>query len=168
MPWNMPVQRPTDTSTYNWELYNLREDFSQSHNLANTHPEKLREMQAIFDQEARKYNVYPIQDAGGQMRARSMASQSSEPPRMHYVYWGAGIHLQFGVAPPIFYLPFSLEADVEIPAEGGQGVITAAGSKFGGWSFYLQCRCHRTTSTRVCLTARLTRWKSISRCPRRG
>ncbi len=138
MPWNMPVQRPTDTSTFNWELYNLREDFSQSRNLANTYPEKLREMQAIFDQEARKYNVYPLQDAGGQVRGKRMASHSGERPRLHYVYWGAGIHLQFGVAPPIFHLPFSLEADVEVPGEGGQGVITAAGSKFGGWSFYLQ------------------------------
>jgi len=56
---------------------------------------------------------------------------------MHYVYWGEGIHLQFGVAPPLFFLPFSLEADVEIPTDGGQGVIVAAGSKYGGWSFYL-------------------------------
>ena len=138
MSWNMPVQQPTDTSTYNWELYNLREDFSQSHNLADSYPEKLRQMQAIFDREARKYNVYPLQDAGGQVRGRKMAGLSGERPRMRYVYWGAGIHLQFGVAPPMFYLPFSLEADVEVPAEGGQGVIVAAGSRFGGWSFYLQ------------------------------
>ncbi len=138
MPWNMPVQRATDTSSYTWELYNLREDFSQSHDLAASHPEKLKEMQAIFDREARKYNVYPIQDAGGQVRGRNMASRSGKRPRLHYVYWGAGIHLQYGVAPPIFHLPFSLEADVEVPGEGGQGVITAAGSKFGGWSFYLE------------------------------
>ena len=137
MPWNMPVQRPTDTSTYTWELYNLREDFSQSHNLAATHPEKLREKQTIFDREARKYNVYPLQDAGGQVRGRRMAGQSGASPRLKYVYWGTDIHLQFGVAPPIFYLPFSLEAEVEIPQQGGEGVITAAGSKFGGWSFYL-------------------------------
>ena len=137
MPWNMPVQRSTDTSTYTWELYNLREDFSQSRDLAATHPEKLHEMQAIFDREARKYHVYPIQDAGGQVRGRRMAGQSGVPPRLNYVYWGPGIHLQFGVAPPIFYLPFSLEAEVEIPVQGGEGVITAAGSRFGGWSFYL-------------------------------
>jgi arylsulfatase A-like enzyme len=138
MPTNMPVQRPTDTSTFDWELYDLREDFSQSRNLANTHPEKLREMQAIFDREARKYNVYPIQDAGGQVRGRRMAIKPTGGPRLNYVYWGADIQLQFGVAPPIFHLPFSLEADVEVPDEGGQGVITAAGSRFGGWSFYLQ------------------------------
>lgn len=137
MSWDMPVQQPTDTSTYTWELYNLREDFSQSTNIAASHPQKLKELQGIFDREARKYNVYPLQDAGGQIRGRAAASASGERPRMHYVYWGEGIQLQFGVAPPMFYLPFSLEADVEIPAEGGRGVITAAGSKYGGWSFYL-------------------------------
>ena len=137
MPWNMPVQRPTDTTTYEWELYNLEEDFSQSRNIADRHPGKLKELKALFDREARKYNVYPIQDAGGQMRGMRMAQMTGQAPRTRYVYWGRDIHLQLGVAPPIFFLPFTLAAEVEIPEEGGDGVIVAAGSKFGGWSFYL-------------------------------
>src|SRR5690606_10511482 len=40
--------------------------------------------------------------------------------------------------PPIFNLPFTLEADLEIPAGGANGVIVAAGSRFGGMSFYLK------------------------------
>lgn len=138
MPWNMPVQRPTDTSTYTWELYDLREDFSQSNNIANAHPGKLKEMQAIFDREARKYNVYPLQDAGGQVRGRALVDRTGNRSRMRHTYWGKDIYLQFGVAPPVFHLPFTLEADVDVGAGGGEGVIAAAGSKFGGWSFYLQ------------------------------
>jgi len=138
MPWNMPMQRPTDTSTYTWELYDLREDFSQSNNIANAHPGKLKEMQAIFDREARKYNVYPLQDAGGQVRGRALVDRTGNRSRMRYTYWGKDIYLQFGVAPPVFHLPFTLEADVDVGAGGGEGVIAAAGSKFGGWSFYLQ------------------------------
>ncbi|NIP92634.1 MAG: hypothetical protein GWO24_03870, partial [Akkermansiaceae bacterium] len=45
-----------------WELYHVAEDFSESTNLADEHPEKLAELQQIFDEEAWKYNVYPLYD----------------------------------------------------------------------------------------------------------
>ena len=35
-----------------WELYNVNEDFSQANNLASSNPEKLKELQAKFDEEA--------------------------------------------------------------------------------------------------------------------
>jgi arylsulfatase len=138
MPWNMPVQRPTDTSTYAWELYNLTEDFSQTHNVADKYPDKLKEMQALFDAQARQYNVYPIQDAGGKIRGMRRAGKDGVTPRTRYGYWGPDIQMQMGSAPPIFFLPFSVAAEVEIPGQGGEGVVFAAGSKFGGWSFYLE------------------------------
>lgn len=45
-----------------WELYNLNEDFNERNNLALKNPEKLKELKALFDSEAYKYNVYPIVD----------------------------------------------------------------------------------------------------------
>lgn len=138
MPWNMPVTQGGDTSTYQWELYNLNEDFSQSNNIVAENPEKLKELQALFDQEARKYQVYPIQDEGGVQRGMVMRMATREMPRMEYTYWGRDVQLQFGVSPMIFHMPFSLEAQVEIPEGGAEGVMVAAGSKFGGWSFYLE------------------------------
>ena len=36
--------------------------FSESTDLADKHPEKLEELVAIFDEEAWKYNVYPLYD----------------------------------------------------------------------------------------------------------
>lgn len=137
MPWNLPLQQPTDVTTYPWELYNLQEDFSQSKNLAAQYPEKLAEMQKLFDEQARKYNVYPLQDTGAQLRSAKRLRASGQQPRLDYVFWGKDIHLQMMSAPPITFLPFSLEAEVEVPPEGGEGVIVAAGSHFGGWSFYL-------------------------------
>lgn len=58
--------------------------------------------------------------------------------RTQYVYWGEGIRMTRATMPPIFNLPFILEADLEIPTTGADGVIVAAGSQFGGWSFYLK------------------------------
>lgn len=48
-----------------WELYNIEEDFSQTHDLAAENPEKLAELQALFDEEARKFDVYPRNDRLG-------------------------------------------------------------------------------------------------------
>ncbi len=45
-----------------WELYNLNEDFNERNNLAAKNPEKLKELKALFDEEAKKYNVYPLID----------------------------------------------------------------------------------------------------------
>ncbi len=45
-----------------WELYNLNEDFNERNNLASKNPEKLKELKDLFDQEAKKYNVYPLVD----------------------------------------------------------------------------------------------------------
>jgi arylsulfatase len=45
-----------------WELYNLNEDFNERVDLAAKYPEKLRELKDLFDQEAAKYNIYPLID----------------------------------------------------------------------------------------------------------
>ena len=46
-----------------WELYDTRTDFGHANDLAAKNPEKLKELQALFDTEARKYNVYPMVDS---------------------------------------------------------------------------------------------------------
>ena len=64
--------------------------------------------------------------------------RAAGPLRTHYVFWGKNVRLPATSSPLIFTLPFSVEADVEIPQDGANGVIVAAGSLFGGWSFYLK------------------------------
>ena len=60
MPWELNARLPFDQDK--WELYHVAEDFSESTNLAEKHPEKLEELKKIFDEEAWKYNVYPLYD----------------------------------------------------------------------------------------------------------
>ena len=45
-----------------WELYNLNEDFNERVDLATKNPEKLKELKALFDIEAKKNNIYPFID----------------------------------------------------------------------------------------------------------
>jgi arylsulfatase A-like enzyme len=55
-----PQPQQADPDKDIWELYNLNEDFNERNNLAEKNPDKLKELQALFDQEATKYNVYPL------------------------------------------------------------------------------------------------------------
>ncbi len=51
-----------DVNNDTWELYNLNEDFNERVDLAKKNPEKLKELKDLFDQEAAKYNIYPLID----------------------------------------------------------------------------------------------------------
>ena len=54
------VGKPPDSNDFPWELYNINKDFSQSKDLSKQQPDKLRDLQARFLVEARKYNVLPL------------------------------------------------------------------------------------------------------------
>lgn len=45
-----------------WQLYNLNEDFNERVDLATKYPDKLKELKALYDAEAAKYNIYPLID----------------------------------------------------------------------------------------------------------
>ncbi|HWZ02121.1 MAG TPA: hypothetical protein VNX40_00850, partial [Mucilaginibacter sp.] len=45
-----------------WELYDLKTDFNERINVANKYPEKLNELKALYDDQAKKYNIYPFID----------------------------------------------------------------------------------------------------------
>src|ERR1035441_4420449 len=62
LPWAKPQPgvRTPNPDDYQWELYHVAEDFSQANNLAAQNPAKLKELQGVFEREARKYNVYPL------------------------------------------------------------------------------------------------------------
>ncbi len=141
MPWDIAqVREGSNTGTYEWELYNIAEDFSQTNNLAAAEPQRLAQMQQRFDEEARKYQVYPIHDTGGMERAQKMMKVpgANFEFTMKKSLWGPDIHLSMFAAPPIFMMPFSVEAQITVPEGGADGVMLAAGSFFGGWSFYLE------------------------------
>ena len=47
-----------------WELYHLDDDFSELDDLADRHPDKVRELIERWWSEAGKYNVLPLDDRG--------------------------------------------------------------------------------------------------------
>lgn len=53
-----------------WELYNLNTDYTERIDLAVKYPAKLNELKALFDDQAKKNNVYPFIDWEDVLRGR--------------------------------------------------------------------------------------------------
>ena len=139
MPWSLGAgQHGVDPNTFSWELYDLNKDPSQAHNIAAQFPDKLKQLQDLFNQQAIANNVYPLQDGALGARMGELAKAGGSPFRTNYVFWGTGVHLPGENVLPIFFFPFSVKADITVPQGGANGVILAGGSEFGGWSFYLK------------------------------
>ena len=136
-PWEkLPRQKLQDDP---WELYDTSKDFSLVNDLAKTHPEKLKELQAIFMRDASKYRALPIDD---RLMERMVASSAGRPDLMGErtsLTLGAGMDsMSENVFINIKNRSLSITADLEIPEGGADGVILAQGGRFGGWSLYLK------------------------------
>jgi arylsulfatase A-like enzyme len=132
LPWS--TKAPTASiDSAKWELYDLNTDFAQANDIAATDPAKLKEMQALFDVEAKRNKVFPLDDRLDMARFQAAAAQ--HPVRPLYTYWGAGISVPVVSAAPIMGRSFTIVADIDIPSKAANGTIVALGSKFGGWSF---------------------------------
>jgi len=114
-----------------WELYHVSEDYSQAHNLAEKYPEKLKELQKLFEQEATRNDVYPIFQSSGKQPLPG-------GDRKLLVFRDGVERLPNAVLPHIVGHSYILTADVEIPASGATGVILAQGSRYGGFTLYLE------------------------------
>jgi arylsulfatase len=118
-----------------WELFDVATDFSESHNVAEAHPDKLKEMIALWWSEAKKYNVLPVDGTMGQ-RINTDRPAVAEPRDKFVFYPGAPVPLL--AQPNIYNRSYVITADVNIPSGGAEGVIVAAGSTTGGYSLYVK------------------------------
>ena len=118
-----------------WELYHVTEDPTESVDRASEEPERLRELVALWWGEAEKYKVLPL-DGSMQPRLAAERPQTSQP-RNRFVYYPHTSVVPAFAAPPIYNRPHSVEADVEIPAEGASGILVAQGGDAGGYSFFV-------------------------------
>jgi hypothetical protein len=118
-----------------WELYDVASDPTESRDVAAENPDRLREMVELWWREAEKYKVLPI-DGAMQPRLAAARPQVSHP-RTRFVYYPKASVVPAFAAPKIYNRPYSIEADVEIPAGGAHGVLVAQGGDAGGFSLYV-------------------------------
>jgi arylsulfatase A-like enzyme len=135
-PWLLGQGKMPDVvNGYNWELYNIAEDFSQNNDLAAKMPDKLRDMKELFLVEAAKYNVFPLDNDFLQRlttpRPNATAGQTV------FTYSGEMSGLPEGNAPNTLNRSYSITAEVEIPSGGAEGMLNTLGGRFGGYGLYL-------------------------------
>ncbi|HUD29385.1 MAG TPA: sulfatase-like hydrolase/transferase, partial [Novosphingobium sp.] len=121
-----------------WELYNIDEDFSEARNLAAEHPEKVEELKRIFDEEAEKYHVYPLDDRGaGRLAEPKPSPGGADPNRTDFTYYEGAARLPETAAPNTKNRSHSIRVAVDNDTGKAEGVLLAAGGGSAGYSIYI-------------------------------
>jgi len=130
--WERP---PADLSpeSFEWELYNLEEDFTQYNDVSAEFPDKLKELQGLWWEEAQANQVLPFNasiqatiDAGPQRPSLTRG-------RNRFEYFAGMTRIPEGTAPPLKNLSFTITANVVIPSQGAEGTIVTQGGRYGGF-----------------------------------
>ncbi len=134
-PWEPAPRHPLNEDI--WELYNVNEDFSQAHNLAEQNPQKLEELKKLFMDEAVKYNVLPIDDRSIERLDPAIAGRPDlMNGKKELVLYEGAVGIPENAFINVKNTSLTISADVEIAANAN-GVILCQGGDFGGWSFYM-------------------------------
>jgi arylsulfatase len=122
-----------------WQLFNTDVDRSESKDLSKEQPEKLKAMIALWNDEAKKNLVLPIDDRSSTVQL-TIPRPAEEAPRERYIYYAGTSPVPEGVAVNVRGRSFKILADIEITDANASGVIFAHGSRFGGHALYLKDR----------------------------
>jgi arylsulfatase A-like enzyme len=134
MPWDVNVVLPFDQDK--WELYHVAGDYSESDDVADKNPEKLEQLKQLFDEQARKYHVYPLYDDMMQRIARQ--HERLFKGKLHFTYYYPGaVRIAEKVSPPIKGRSHTITARLDLTG-GEQGVIVACGGFTGGYTLFVK------------------------------
>ena len=135
-PW--VVFGPANTDPLNnqvFQLYDLNKDRNQTSDVAAKYPEKVTAMRAMFVDEAKKYQVFPM-DAS--VAARIVAPRPNiTAGRTEFVYTRPMTGLPQGDSPFILNASYNFTAEIDVPQGGAEGMIVTSGGRFAGYGFYL-------------------------------
>jgi arylsulfatase len=129
-PWEGAPPPGYDPTKMSWALYDLQKDFSQSTDVAAKYPDRLKAMIATWREVATKNQVFPL--------IHSFFERPLAPdPRRRFEFWGADVSVSAEHGPMFAGRSFTLDADVVLDGPRASGVVFAVGSRFAGWSLYL-------------------------------
>jgi arylsulfatase len=140
--WKAVTNHPTIAgwSHFNddeWELYHTDVDRAELNNLADEHPERVRELVSLWFAEAGANGAFPLDDRSAleiMLTPRPVLS----PPRNRYVYYPDTAEVPESQAVNVRNRSYVIGAEVDIPEAGAAGVLFAHGSPFGGHALYVK------------------------------
>ncbi|WP_435198694.1 arylsulfatase [Janibacter sp. GS2] len=117
-----------------WELYHLDSDPAENHDLAAEHPEILERLVALWWEEARQYQVLPLDDS---LLARLDVKRPSVfEPRSRYTYRGR-IRLPRPASPDVRDRSHTITARFVVTEDPAEGVLVSNGGLDGGYTLCL-------------------------------
>ena len=117
-----------------WELYNLKEDFSQANDLSKAEPERLEFMKALFLEEAKENNDLPI---GAGLWLRIHPEDAQFPTTKNWTFTQRTQRMPEPAAPALGKVSNQTLVDIEIK-ENANGVIFAMGGQSGGITLFME------------------------------
>ena len=152
-PWLFQAELPSFDDDV-WELYDTNTDWTQARNLAAEQPEKLAELQNLFMAEARKYNVYPLDDRRVERFNSDLAGRPTLIKGNSQLFFSGMRRLNENVVINVKNKSHAVVAEIEVPEEGrGVMIRRAAPSAVG---FCTQRAASRSTATTSLAPARFT------------
>ena len=134
-PWEVTSDMPAFDDDV-WELYGP-DDWTQAHDLSAEQPDKLRELQQLFLDEARKYQVLPLDDRRIERFNPDLAGRPELIRGSQQLLFGGMGRLTENTVINVKNKSHAVTAEVVVPEGGANGVIVAQGGAFGGWSLYV-------------------------------
>lgn len=143
--WRIATWRP-DGATWDevpWQLFDLRSDFSEARDVADEHPEIVKQLETRWWAAAGRYNVLPINDqrtAGGSAANRRTATDPDSTPRSERVVYRAieGVYYPSDRAPTLGGRSYTVTARVNRNSASEEGVLVAYGGVYAGWTLYIK------------------------------
>src|SRR5438874_3856646 len=137
LPW-AATRTGYDPDKAKWELYHIDQDFSQADDLAAKGPEKLKALVDLWWAEAARHDVLPLDWRSVERLSEQITGRPSlAADRKTFIYNTPLVALPEGSAPDLKNKSFTIIAEVEIPSDGGDGMIFTQGGITAGWGFYL-------------------------------
>jgi arylsulfatase A-like enzyme len=145
LPWDFTAEtmkrfapNSYDPDQDQWELYYLPDDFSQAKNLASENPDKLAALQEVFWQEAERNRVLPL--LGG--LCGFMGILPPMPTTTRFAYAGDVQNVSTTLIPHIYGRSYAIEAALQVPDQGAEGVICAFADFIGGFALWVNAQHH--------------------------
>ncbi len=137
LPWIRLQGFEFDGEQERWELYDIRSDFSQAVDLAEKHPEKLSELLEKFDEEARRFGVYPLRDVSSP-RAGEFGVPSLLGERTSMTYTRAHVRMPESSVLNLKNASWRMTGEITVSSDTpAEGVVACQGGNMSGWSLYL-------------------------------
>ena len=129
------IEGSDDFATDEWELFDTRRDFTESKNLAETEPEKLAELISIWEAEAERNHVLPLNDRAPRANLEHMRMPWLDFRTQHRLRPGDKVHELSG---PMIFGPCRITARFDGGlAAGASGVLFEQGDWIAGWALFL-------------------------------